>query len=143
MKLKRAISLLLLAVYLFAAGGSAFASLSCECVSLKTRASHVCCAHCDHTYADAFAAKTAKEAMSAPCCNDLHSTEVTLYTPGSTDSERYVRCVVICLPPSLAAECPCPTHIPFLREKPAERRPPFVADACLLCVGFRAPPALV
>lgn len=141
MKLKRVISLFLLAVYIFAAGGQAFASLSCECVTAKARTTHACCMHCGHTHDAAFA--MSKQVLTATCCDDRHSTEIDLYTPGSTDSERYVRCVVICLPSSLAAECPCPTHIPFLREKSAERQTPFVADACLLSVGFRAPPALV
>ena len=49
-------------------------------------------------------------------------------------------CTVIDLPPALAAECPCPAHVPFLRKKVAERRPPFVQEAVLLPVGFRAPP---
>ena len=58
----------------------------------------------------------------------------------SGDDERHIRCTVIDLPPALAAECPCPAHVPFLRKKVAERRPPFVQEAVLLPVGFRAPP---
>ena len=40
MKLKRLISLLLLAIYLTAWGGPAYVSLSCKCVTMS---SHVCC----------------------------------------------------------------------------------------------------
>jgi len=45
MKLKRLISLLLLAIYLTAWGGPAYVSLSCKCVTMS---SHVCCHHCQH-----------------------------------------------------------------------------------------------
>ena len=48
MKLKRSISLLLLAVYLFATAGTALASLTCKCVAMKARTEHACCCHCLH-----------------------------------------------------------------------------------------------
>lgn len=64
--------------------------------------------------------------MRAPCCGNHHSTEIELYVSSSFDNnERYTRCIVLDLPPALAAECPCPAHVPFLREKVAERRTPF------------------
>ena len=79
--------------------------------------------------------------MRACCGCGLHSTEVKLYlSQTSDDSERHIRCTVIDLPPALAAECPCPAHVPFLRKKVAERRAPFVQEAVHLSVGFRAPP---
>ena len=137
MKLKRLISLLLLAIYLTAWGGPAYVSLSCKCVTMS---SHVCCHHCQHG-ADAAGAG---ESLKAPCCGNHHSTEIELYVSSSFDNnERYTRCIVLDLPPALAAECPCPAHVPFLREKVAERRTPFVREACILSVGFRAPPVLV
>ena len=139
MKLKRSISLLLFAVYLFATAGAAVVSLSCECVSMKARTEHVCCSHCQHVSDTAVAGGV----LRATCCGDHHSTEVELYlSSGSDNNERYIRCAVTDLPPALAAECPCPAHIPFLREKVAERRAPFVPDACILPSGFRAPPVL-
>ena len=126
MKLKRSISLLLLAVYLFATAGTALASLTCHCL-------HV---------ADLPAAAGGE--MRAPCCGNHHSTEIELYVSSSFDNnERYTRCIVLDLPPALAAECPCPAHVPFLREKVAERRTPFVREASACSVGFRAPPVLV
>ena len=128
MKLKRSISLLLLAVYLFATAGTALASLTCKCVAMKARTEHACCCHCLHV-ADLPAAAGGE--MRAPCCGNHHSTE------------RYTRCIVLDLPPALAAECPCPAHVPFLREKVAERRTPFVREASACSVGFRAPPVLV
>lgn len=136
MKLKRLISLLLLAIYLTAWGGPAYVSLSCKCVTMS---SHVCCHHCQHG-ADAAGAG---ESLKAPCCGNHHSTEIELYVSSSFDNnERYTRCIVLDLPPALAAECPCPAHVPFLREKVAERRTPFVREASTLSVGFRAPPVL-
>lgn len=137
MKLKRLISLLLLAIYLTAWGGPAYVSLSCKCVTMS---SHVCCHHCQH----GTDAAGAGESLKAPCCGNHHSTEIELYVSSSFDNnERYTRCIVLDLPPALAAECPCPAHVPFLREKVAERRTPFVREASTLSVGFRAPPVLV
>ena len=115
MKLKRSISLLLLAVYLFATAGTALASLTCKCVAMKARTEHACCCHCLHV-ADLPAAAGGE--MRAPCCGNHHSTEIELYVSSSFDNnERYTRCIVLDLPPALAAECPCPAHVPFLREK--------------------------
>ena len=71
MKLKRLISLLLLAIYLTAWGGPAYVSLSCKCVTMS---SHVCCHHCQHS-ADAAGAG---ESLKAPCCGNHHSTEIEL-----------------------------------------------------------------
>ena len=73
MKLKRLISLLLLAIYLTAWGGPAYVSLSCKCVTMS---SHVCCHHCQHS-ADAAGAG---ESLKAPCCGNHHSTEIEIYT---------------------------------------------------------------
>lgn len=138
MKLRKYISLLLFAVYLFAAGGQAVASLSCHCVAMKAHVAHFCCHHCSHDDA----ASSAAEALGAPCCGNHHSTLVELYT-ASSEAQKQVRCTIICLPPALAVECPCPEHIPFLREACRERCAPFVKQDYLLPVGFRAPPALV
>ena len=136
MKLKRLISLLLLAIYLTAWGGPAYVSLSCKCVTMS---SHVCCHHCQHS-ADAAGAG---ESLKAPCCGNHHSTEIELYVSSSFDNNaRCTRCIVLALPPALAAECPCPAHLPFLREKVAERRTPFVREASACSVGYRAPPEL-
>ena len=64
MKLKRSISLLLLAVYLFATAGTALASLTCKCVAMKARTEHACSCHCLHV-ADLPAAAGGE--MRAPC----------------------------------------------------------------------------
>lgn len=122
-------------VYLLAVGGQAYASLSCSCVAMKAATEHVCCNHCAQ-HDDGIAAT-----FDHSCCNDHHSTHIELYT-ASSDTNKQLRPVVSLLPPSLAVDCPCPEHIPFLREKSAERRAPFVREACVLPVGFRAPPVL-
>ena len=114
MKLKRSISLLLLAVYLFATAGTALASLTCKCVAMKARTEHACCCHCLHV-ADLPAAAGGE--MRAPCCGNHHSTEIELYVSSSFDNnERYTRCIVLDLPPALAAECPCPACALSARE---------------------------
>ena len=96
MKLKRSISLLLLAVYLFATAGTALASLTCKCVAMKARTEHACCCHCLHV-ADLPAAAGGE--MRAPCCGNHHSTEIELYVSSSFDNnERYTRCIVLDLP---------------------------------------------
>lgn len=46
MKLKRCLSLILLAVYLFAAGGSVFASLLCRCPDAQVSSVCACCSGC-------------------------------------------------------------------------------------------------
>ena len=98
MKLKRSISLLLLAVYLFATAGTALASLTCKCVAMKARTEHACCCHCLHV-ADLPAAAGGE--MRAPCCGNHHSTEIELYVSSSFDNnERYTRCIVLDLPKS-------------------------------------------
>lgn len=140
MKLKRYISLLLLAVYFFATGGTAYASVSCECVSMSVRTAHVCCHHC-HLAGEATPCSGGKS-LTAPCCDDRHSTEIELYTGSGQDNERVLKCIVLDLPPALAAECPCPAHVPFLRQTVAERDAPFIPDVRHLPVGFRAPPVL-
>ena len=132
--MKKGIALLLTAVYLLATAGTAVLSLTCGCAERKAHAEHVCLSECRHDVPD-------HEVVRACCGCELHSTEIDLYiSQNSGDDERHIRCTVIDLPPALAAECPCPAHVPFLRKKVAERRPPFVQEAVLLPVGFRAPP---
>lgn len=139
MKLRNYISLLLLAVYLFAAGGSAYASLTCHCkAALEAHYNHACCNHCDHT--GDLPAATAD--FTAPCCGDSHSTDIDLYTGSASENHKIVKCVVQTLPPALVAECPCPHHVPSLRVERIERFVPLADPACVLPSGLRAPPAL-
>ena len=103
MKLKRSISLLLLAVYLFATAGTALASLTCKCVAMKARTEHACCCHCLHV-ADLPAAAGGE--MRAPCCGNHHSTEIELYTGSSSDNhERFIQRAVYPLHRPRPAAC--------------------------------------
>lgn len=137
MRIGRFIALVLLAVYLFAVGGPSYASLSCRCVAMESHATtHDCCNHCDHVE------DAAGAAMNASCCGNHHSTEINLYTGSSSDDARSARCAVFALPPSLTTECPAPTDPLVTCEKVCERRAPFLKEAFLLSVGFRAPPVL-
>lgn len=140
MKLKKVIALVLLAVYLFAAGAPAYASLSCHCVAMKGHTAHLCCHHCDDHQGDPLSARAD---IDAPCCGDHHSIDIQLYTGAtSSDAEKVLRSLVIDLPPMLAAVCPCPAHIPFLRETLTERPTPLLPPAGLPATGLRAPPVL-
>ena len=124
MKLKRLISLLLLAIYLTAWGGPAYVSLSCKCVTMS---SHVCCHHCQHG-ADAAGAG---ESLKAPCCGNHHSTEI-----------EFIRCTVTDLPPALVAEAPVAADLKLFGETLPERGAPFVMRGHVRSAGLRAPPAL-
>ncbi|HIW64846.1 MAG TPA: hypothetical protein H9879_01235 [Candidatus Alistipes intestinipullorum] len=141
MKARKFISLLLLTAYLFATAGTAVLSVTCKCVAMKARAEqHLCCSHCqlpDHT-------QPADGEFRAHCCNLPHSTEIELYTSSNPDdSEKYVKCAVSELPPSMAAECPCPAHIPALRRAAAPRPDPVPLEGVRTTCGLRAPPVLV
>lgn len=137
MKMRKFISLLLLAVYLFAAGGSSYASLSCRCLTLKGQIAHSCCHHCEHV------GLASDKALDAPCCGDDHSTEVKLYTGSAGgNTERYVKCCVCALPPSLTAECPQLIDPLLIVEALSSPRTPFFKEEYILSVGFRAPPVL-
>jgi len=137
MRVRRVISLLLLAVYLTAVGGASFASLTCRCVMCH----HASCPY--RTRAAVCPAPQDNSLWSAPCCSDRHSTEIDLYTAGSQDDNvRYLRSLVIDLPADLAAECPCPAHCPALRHAPDLRPTPLRPNPVPACRGLRAPPVL-
>lgn len=147
MNRRNLISLWLLVVYLAATGGVSFASLSCRCATRLTRPTmhHCACTHCArHRHAVRQSLPAAGTALSAPCCSDRHSTEIDLYTSGNPDrSERHVRCQITDLPDGLAAECPCPAHVPALRHPALPRPAPPLTDCVRQPRGLRAPPALV
>lgn len=138
MKMRRYISLLLLAVYLFAVGGPSYASLSCRCVALKSHETTLGCCH-----RTLHIQPGTGDALSAPCCANHHSTEIKLYTGTSSDDARNTRFAIIALPASLTTECLAPADPLVSCEKVCERRAPFLKEAFLLSVGFRAPPVLV
>ena len=149
MKLRRIISLFLLAVYLILAVGPAALSLSCECVAMGAHARHAglhasgCCAHaCCAADASADSA-SARASVAAPCCDDRHSTEIELYTGLGSETEKHARCIVVHLPAALAAESSCPARIPTLRRRPVERSVSLPADPSSGTPGLRAPPVLV
>lgn len=148
MRTKRYISLLLLTVYLLTACGSAISSLTCDCVTMHahTRSAHTggVCAHCSHHAEHAGDTPEADTFLNAPCCGDRHSTDIELYTGTDSGSEREtVRCTFVMLLPAQAAECPCPAHVPALRQRPVIPAEPLVAAVWLPAAGFRAPPASV
>lgn len=134
---RRYISLLLLAVYLLATGGVWLLSLTCGCADAEHASEHTCSTagyHAGHDH------DAADEELCAACTCGLHSTEITLYTAAHGDDEKTTRCAVTLLPPSLAAECPCPAHVPALRRKPLLRPAPLTDEPLIAAAGLRAPP---
>lgn len=82
-------------------------------------------------------------ALRACCGCDLHSIEINLYTAShSDDSEKYVRCIVAELPPSMAAECVQPLSFAVSSGNEILRKQPLPQDVVLSIRGLRAPPAL-
>ena len=77
MKLGRAISSLLLAIYLVASCGSMLSVILCHCTRSQHYPSHHCCSHvCHHNHHDT------GEGINLPSkcgCNHDHSTEIDLY----------------------------------------------------------------
>ncbi len=145
MKTKRYIALLLLTVYLLTLWSAALRSLTCQCITMHTHshAAAACslCTHCDRTVQEG---DTAAPWLNASCCCDRHSTDIALYTDKLSHSERETaHGTIITLLPDQAVECPCPTHIPALRETPLPRTEPLVEALWLTASGFRAPPASV
>lgn len=136
---RRYISLLLLALYLLATSGAWSLSLMCDCADAERAGEHACCVAGYHVGHDHDAAA---EELCAACTCNLHSTEITLYTAAHADNEKAMRSVVTLLPPSLAAECPCPTHVPALRRERADRPTPVLQAPFLKSAGRRAPPVL-
>jgi hypothetical protein len=137
---RRIIALLLLALYLFAVGGEAAAALSCDCVRLHAHPGHehphcICCVHHD--------AASAGDALhlTAPCCDDSHSTEIALYTALSSLLDKAARRVVLALPPTLAAELPAVAEQLLHRCDAAERPDVLPDDGLLRAAALRAPPA--
>lgn len=143
MKLKRYIALLLCAFYVSATAGTALASLTCKCLGMKASVEHRCTGCCHLAETDAAGLHGCQECSLKACCDcELHSTEIDLYTSSySDDSEKYIRCVVAVLPPSLAAECPCPAHVPALRRAGLLPPVPLVREMPGRVFGLRAPPA--
>lgn len=146
MKLKRYIALLLCAFYVSATAGTALASLTCKCLGMKASVEHRCtgCCHLAETDAAGLHGCCQECSLKACCDCELHSTEIDLYTSSySDDSEKYVRCIVAELPPSLAAECPCPAHVPALRRGNVLPPVPLVREMPGRVCGLRAPPVRV
>lgn len=142
MKLRKFISLLLLTVYALATAGAAVSSLTCRCEALQSHAAqHICCSHCQlpsHV-------QPVDGEFRVHCCHLSHSTEIDLYTSlsSSDGNARDLKCVVATLPPSMAAECPCPAHVPALRRPAVAGPDPAPLEGVHRAVGLRAPPAMV
>jgi len=131
---RKYISLVLLAVYLLAAGGSAYMSLTCSCLEREHARGHValrvCCAdgHPDG------------EALCETCTCNRHSTEIRLYTTAADDASS-CKCTVLALPHCLAAAQAARLSAPKFRKERIAAPPVAGRQApCLRIAGLRAPP---
>lgn len=114
-----------------ASGNSALAGAENRTVEERTDGPEACCDVCPEC------------ALRACCGCELHSIEINLYTAShSDDSEKYIRCIVAELPPSMAAECPCPAHVPALRRGLVLPPEPVVREIPRNVDALRAPPVL-
>lgn len=143
MKFKRAIAWVLCALYLLATVTEALASLTCECRGMmrpvrEPRCAACCCA--EMISAAGNGADCCRLATECDCTR--HSTEIELYTSShGGDSEKYIRCIVSELPPSLAAEAPAVAQV-LLPADDARLRPvPLPGEVVRRGIGLRAPPA--
>lgn len=140
MNLRRVIAFVLLAFYLFTVGGEAAAALSCDCVRMHAHPGHehphcICCVHHET------AATGGSADLTAPCCDDSHSTEIALYTALSSVLDKAARRIVLALPPTLAAELPAVAEQLLHRCDAAERSTALPDDGLLRTAALRAPPA--
>lgn len=142
MKLKRCIAWVLCALYIAATSTAALASLTCGCRGMMRPAPQHRCAMC------CCAERPAAEGPDSCCWGEecdctRHSTEIELYTSShSNDTEKYVRCIVSILPPSLVAEAPAVAQR-LLPADDARLRPvPLPGEVVRRGIGLRAPPVL-
>lgn len=143
MKCKRFISILLLAVYLLAAGQLVWSVMVCHCaVPVPDETEHVCCEHCPHL-ADVLT--TTDGALCASCgCNHHVMTEELYVVSTSDHGERLSRLIGWSLSPALVSETvelvSCRLSAGIFRSAGNEA---FVAAPALLGPDFRGPPVLV
>lgn len=137
MKLGRyIIAFMLLTIYCTTSAASAYLSVSCHCVA-PHKAAHGCCAH--HAAPD----DSATTAFEGICCDNHHSTEISLYrAPGDDNNAVRLRCAVLHLPPRMVAECPAPTLTAAETTTTSSTAPPVMAGYGATA-SLRAPPALV
>lgn len=141
MKVKRYIALVLCVLYLAATAGVALASITCKCVGMKQSRVEKACCECYHQSQFSATSICHDCLLGSRCDCELHSTEISLYTSSHSDeSEKYIKCAVSELPPSLAAECPCPAHVPALRHGMLLPPVPLVREVPGRVFGLRAPP---
>lgn len=141
MKLKRYIAFALCALYIAATAAVSLASVTCECLDLKRQAVGHLCDACCCGETDFAGDECLNCWFGMDCDCTRHSTEIDLYTSShSDDSERYVRCAVSELPPSLVAEAPAPVVSAHGAGYGFTPPYPLVRPVVLRADGWRAPP---
>ena len=141
MNLKRYIALTLCALYIAATASVSLASLTCGCRGMmRSGVPHRCSSCCQEHPAEE-TLPCGGGLLGTGCDCDLHSTEIDLYTSShSNDPEKYIRCMVSILPPSLVAGAPVVAQR-LLPDDDARLRPePFPDEVARCGFGLRAPP---
>ena len=141
MKLKRYIALALCALYIAATASVSLASMTCKCLGMMRAQTEHRCAECCSADLCTDPLPCGGGWLATGCDCDRHSTEIELYTSShSDDSEKFIRCIVSELPPSLAAELPEPARL-ILPAGDASLAPvPLPREVVLRNCGLRAPP---
>lgn len=134
------IALFSLVLYLLSVGGAAWSALSCDCFVhhfLHAGAHRSECLHCTHS-------DDGREALAAPCCDDRHDTEASLYTAQWDDhGTRQLRPAVSeLLPALLLVEATRPAALPAMRHC-VRIRHALPDSPERAAAGLRAPPVSV
>lgn len=141
MKLKRYIALVLCALYIAATASVSLASVTCKCLDMKRAVTEhrcpTCCVMHDLTPDNG----STGGQIGSDCDCDRHSTRIDLYTSShSNDNDKFIKCIISELPPSLTVECPPAATLLVAARGAALRAEALPRDVVAECAGRRAPP---
>ena len=136
MKIRRAISLLLLAIYTMASCGAMLSVILCHCTRSTHYQTHHSCSCCHHTHSEGEGIK-----LPTDCgCNHDHSTEIDLYDYEKSFIADITPIVCTIFGDVQAVEI---TSIETLKLKYLDKRKiPLPESEYMSLSGLRAPPVI-
>ena len=135
MKLKRAISSLILAIYLVASCGGALSVILCHCSrSQHIQTHHSSCQHCQHCQGEGI-----KYPSDCGCHHD-HSTEIDLYNYEKL-SVANIAPMVCSILPSMQEQAE-PVAVQTVTKLFYRRKTPLLVAEYVSLSGLRAPPVI-
>lgn len=135
MKLKRAISSLILAIYLMASCGGMLSVILCHCErSQHVKTHHHCCHCCSHSVGEGIKLPTS-------CCNHDHSTEIDLYNCEKSLSKTLTPAICALLPALQDVIDFSIEQNPVSRHLDRRKTPLHISEFVAL-KGLRAPPVI-